>query len=185
MFNDPPVRTDSMLSLLRRMQRRLLLLTAAAAALGAVVGLVVAQLPGVWGALLAAALGLAFTFTTVALLRFVAGRGPEVLQLVLIGGWIVKMVLVVILMLWLRTQDFYDRGVFFGVLVVVVLGAVVIEIGSVATSRLPYVDAPAPQVSSITPPGGGAEPQPARSPEPREPAEENTESGSDEAPRRP
>ncbi len=162
MFNDAPVRTEVMLALFRTVQRRLLLLTAATAVLGAGVGALVAGVPGVWGALLAAALGLAFTLTTVALLRFVAGRGPEILQLVLIGGWIVKMVLVVLVMLWLRELDFYHRGVFFGTLVVVVLGAVVVEIGTVATSRIPYVDTPMPttaeDVSSLTGEGDGGMP---------------------------
>lgn len=159
MFNDAPVRTEAMLSLFRTIQQRLLLLTLAAAALGAAIGFVIARLPGVWGALLAAALGLVFTIATVALLRFVAGRGPELLQVVLIGGWIVKMVLVVLVMLWLREQDFYHRGVFFGTLVVVVLGAVAIETWSVATAQIPHVE-PRPaqtsddddlDVSSVTP----------------------------------
>lgn len=165
MFNDPPVRTEAMLALFRTVQRRLLLLTAVVAVLGAGVGLLVGQLPGVWGALIAALLGLVFTFTTVATLRFLAGRGPELLQLVLVGGLLVKMVLVVLVMLWLRTQDFYHRGVFFGTLVVVVLGAVVIEMYSVATARIPVVEpasddaahpasgAPASGVSSVTPAG--------------------------------
>lgn len=152
MFNDPPVRTEAMLALFRTVQRRLLLLTAVVAVVGAGVGLLVGQLPGVWGALIAALLGLVFTFTTVATLRFLAGRGPELLQLVLVGGLVVKMVLVVLVMLWLRTQDFYHRGVFFGTLVVVVLGAVVIEMYSVATARIPVVE-PATD-AAVAPPSG-------------------------------
>lgn len=153
MFNDPPVRTEAMLALFRKIQRRLLLLTAAVAVLGVLVGLLVAQTPGVWGALLAAGLGLVFTFTTVATLRFLVGRGPELLQIVLIGSWLIKMALVVVLMLWLRNQDFYDRRVFFLTLVVVVIGAVVVEIGTIANARIPAVEPgepPAPHVSSVT-----------------------------------
>lgn len=151
MFNDPPVRTEAMLGLFRRIQRRLLLLTAAVTVLGAGIGYLVAQLPGLWGALIAAGLGLVFTFTTVATLRFLVGRGPELLQIVLIGSWLIKMALVVVLMLWLRSQDFYDRGVFFLTLAVVVIGAVVVEIGTIATTRIPTVEPSSPDVSSVTP----------------------------------
>lgn len=151
MFNDPPVRTEAMLNLFRTVQRRLLLFTAAVAVLGVLVGLLVDGTAGLWGALLAAALGLVFTFTTVAILRWLAGRGPELLQLVMIGGWIVKMALVVVVMLWLSQQTFYHRGVFFGTLVVVVLGAVAIEIATVANARIPAVEPGMPDVSSVTP----------------------------------
>lgn len=150
MFNDPPVRTEAMLALFRKIQRRLLLLTAAVAVLGVGIGYLVAQVPGLWGALIAAGLGLVFTFTTVATLRFLVGRGPELLQIVLIGGWLIKMALVVVLMIWLRQQDFYDRPVFFLTLVVVVVGAVVVEIGTIATTRIPTVEPASADVSSVT-----------------------------------
>ncbi|WP_156224526.1 hypothetical protein [Pseudactinotalea suaedae] len=163
MFNDPPVRTEAMLALFRTIQRRLLLLTAGAAVLGVLVGLLVAQTPGVWGALLAAGLGLVFTFTTVATLRFLVGRGPELLQIVLIGSWLIKMALVVVLMLWLRSQDFYDRGVFFVTLAVVVIGAVAVEIGTIANARIPTVEPGRPlaaDVSRVTPERDPGAPQP-------------------------
>lgn len=182
MFNDPPVRTEAMLTLFRTVQRRLLLLTAGAAVLGVLVGLLVAGGPGVWGALLAAGLGLVFTFTTVATLRFLAGRGPELLQIVLVGGWLVKMALVVVVMLWLREQTFYHRGVFFGTLVIVLLGAVAIEMYSVATARIPAVEAATGDVSRVTTqPAEGAGTTPADG-EPRQDAVREASDGDDEPP---
>lgn len=186
MFNDPPVRTDAMLALFRRVQKRLLLLTAAVAVVGALIGFLVAGLPGVWGALVAAALGLLFTVTTVATLRLVAGRGPELLQIVIFGGWVLKMVLVVVVMLWLRDLDFYDRGVLFGTLVAVVLGAVAVEIVTVVTARLPYVDVEMPDVSSVTDEETPVERLTAEGEEPQDPAvaEGSSERG-DAEPERP
>jgi hypothetical protein len=189
MFNDPPVRTEAMLDLFRTVQRRLLLLTAAVTVLGALVGLLVGGTAGVWGALLAAALGLVFTITTVATLRWLAGRGPELLQIVLIGGWVVKMALVVVVMLWLSQQTFYHRGVFFGTLVAVVLGAVAIEIASVATARIPNVEPSGADVSSVTPAAtpisepapSGADPRDLADDEPRTP-EKGTPGAADERP---
>lgn len=161
MFNDAPVRTEAMLALFRTIQRRLLLLSAAVAVVSVLVGWLVAQTAGLWGALLAAGLGLVFTFTTVAILRFLVGRGPELLQIVLVGSWLLKMALVVLLMLWLRNEDFYHRGVFFLTLVVVVVGAVAVEIGSVVTARIPAVEPPKPDVTAVTP-GDGADETPDR-----------------------
>lgn len=165
--NDRTVLTDDMLGLLRRIQKRLLVLTAAGAVLGTGIGVLVSGREGAIGALLAAVLGLFFTATTILLLRVVAGRGPELLQVVLLGGWILKMVVVVIVLLWLRQQDFYDRYVFFGVLFVLVVGAVVVEVHAVATARLPYVE------PSRTVPGADAASAPpvAGTPSPVPPAE--------------
>lgn len=189
MFNDPPVRTGAMLALFRTVQKRLLLLTAAVALVGAGVGMLVAGLPGVWGALVAAVLGLLFTITTVAILRLVAGRGPEMLQIVIFGGWIVKMVVVVLIMLWLRNLDFYDPAVLFGTLAAVVLGAIVVEIVSVATARIPYADVELPKVSSVTGEGTDAAERSPSGPDRRDgadsaptaPANEPREGGSDPA----
>lgn len=180
MFNDPPVRTEAMLALFRTVQKRLLLLTAVVAVVGGGIGLLVAGLPGLWGALVAAALGLIFTITTVAMLRLVAGRGPELLQVVIFGGWIVKMVLVVLVMLWLQNLDFYHPGVLFGTLAALVLGAVIVEIVSVATSRIPYADVELPSVSSVTGDDAGpARPQ-ASAPDPRDDAESTPSQTADE-----
>ena len=181
MFNDPPVRTEAMLALFRTVQKRLLLLTVAVAVVGALIGFLVAGLPGVWGALVAAALGLLFMITTVAMLRLVAGRGPELLQIVIFGGWIVKMVIVVLVMLWLRDMDFYDPGVLFGTLAAVVLGAIIVEIYSVATSRIPYADVELPDVSSVTE-GDGAPPRAAPAPAgPHDHADSGAETASGES----
>lgn len=171
MFNDPPVRTEAMLTLFRTVQKRLLLLTAAVAVVGVGVGALVAGLPGVWGALVAAALGLLFMIATVATLRLIAGRGPELLQIVIFGGWIVKMVLVVLVMLWLRDLDFYDPRVLFGTLAAVVLGGIVVEIVSVATARIPYVDVAMPEVSSVTAEDDATDTTATAHPHPRDDAE--------------
>ncbi|TDE96030.1 hypothetical protein EXU48_07255 [Occultella glacieicola] len=138
-LNDKYIRTSAVLDLIRRVLKRLLLAGAAIAVVGAVVGLIAAGLPGLWGALVAVAIGLVFTATTVAALYLVAGRGPELLQVVLLGGWIVKMGLLALVLLWLREQDFYSLPVFLVTLFVQVIVAVVVELYTVVTARIPYV----------------------------------------------
>lgn len=178
MFNDPPVRTEAMLALFRTVQKRLLLLTGAVAVLGVGIGALVAGLPGVWGALVAAAIGLLFMISTVATLRLIAGRGPELLQIVIFGGWILKMVIVVLVMLWLRDLDFYDPAVLFGTLAAVVLGGIVVEIYSVATARIPYADVALPDVSSVTAAENGSTAVPPSASEPRDHADPEAEAAS-------
>lgn len=151
------VRTDDLLALLRTIQRRLLIGMGTVLTLGVLVGLLVDGVRGVLGALVAGLLGVVFMAATVASLRMLAGRAFELVQLVLLGGWIVKMVIVLLVMLWLRQQDFYNPVVFFGVLAVVVITAVGIETHAVASARLPYVEQ-TPAGPRAGQPGRGAGP---------------------------
>lgn len=139
-INTSLVRTDEMLTMIRTVLVRMLLTTLAAALLGSGVGYLIAQLPGVWAALIASGLGLFFTATTVALIYLVVGRGPELLQIVLLGGWLIKMAVVLVLILWLRTMDFYHRGTFVGVLILLAVALLVVELYTVLTTRLPIID---------------------------------------------
>lgn len=134
------VRTDAMLAVIRTMLRRLLLASAAITVLAAGVGYLVADLPGVWAALLGAAISLLFNGATVLSMYLVAGRSPELLQIVLLGGWLVKMALLVLVLVWLREQNFYHKGVFVATLVVVVISALLVEVTTVLRARLPYVE---------------------------------------------
>lgn len=139
-INDRYVRTGAMLSMIRRVLWRMLLATGAIAVLGAGIGYLIAQMEGVWGSLLAAGIGLFFTGTTVVLIYLVVGRGPELLQLVLLGGWILKMAVVFVLLLWLRQMDFYHRGVFVGAIVVLAMALLIVELVTVLNARIPAVD---------------------------------------------
>ena len=138
-LNDRYIRTQAVLTLIRTVLRRLLLASAAVGVLGVLIGLLVGGLPGVWGALIAVAISVLFTGATVATMYAVTGRGPELLQIALLGGWILKMGLLALLLLWLRNETFYHRGVFLATLFVAVIAALVVEVGTVATARIPHV----------------------------------------------
>ena len=152
-LNDPYIRTSAVLDLIRRVLRRLLVVTGVLAVLGIGIGLLVAGVPGVWAALIAAALGLFFTGTTVLGLYLVAGRGPELLQVVILGGFIAKMAVLAVVLLWLRGQDFYDRGVFIATIIGLVLATLVVEMYTVASSRIPYVEPPTTTSEAEAPDG--------------------------------
>ena len=138
-LNDRYIRTNAVLTMIRTVLRRLLFASAVIGVLGVGVGLLIGGVPGLWSALLATAISVLFTGATMASLYAVVGRGPELLQIVLLGGWILKMGLLALLLLWLRTEDFYHRGVFLATLFVVVIAGLVVEIGTLLTTRIPYV----------------------------------------------
>ncbi|TMZ59003.1 hypothetical protein [Ruania albidiflava] len=137
---DRPTSTAAVLTMIRTAGLRLLLVSAVIAALASGVGYLVAGVPGVWAALIGAGLSLAFTGATVGCLYLVVGRSAELLQIVMLGSWLVKMVLVFVLLSWLQHQTFYHRGVLFATLVVVVVAALVVETITVLKARIPYVE---------------------------------------------
>ncbi|MPV48912.1 hypothetical protein GCG21_02575 [Pseudactinotalea sp. HY160] len=158
---DSYVNTPEILALIRRVFVGLIILTCALGAAGLVAGALIDGWPGVWAALIAAALGLFFTGTTVGGLYLVAGRGMHLLMAVLLGGWMVKMVILGVVVFWLRGQEFYHRGTFAATILAIVIGALIVEIVLVARARIPYVGGaqPAPAVTSVTanprPPAAG------------------------------
>ncbi len=129
--------------LLRRILRYGAILAVGVALVGGVVGLVVAGGPGLVGALLgavASALFLALTAVSV----LVAGRAthgdllhPAFFAIVL-GSWILKFVLFLVLGLWLRDQEWLQPVAFFVAVIVSVVGSLVVDVVAIQRSRMPY-----------------------------------------------
>jgi hypothetical protein len=108
--------------------------------LGAVIATLVAGLPGLWGALIGAALGGGFILTTALSIALTSKIPPTMAGAVLLGGWIVKMLLAVVVLAVLKDMDFYSKKSLALVVVaalVLVLGA---EVYGVVRTKAPYVD---------------------------------------------
>ncbi|MPV38123.1 hypothetical protein [Georgenia subflava] len=120
--------------------RQLIVLVAVLAAGGSVVGYLVAGLPGVWGALMGAAIAALFTLGTVITMMRTADRPVHVMSAAMVGGWIVKMILLFAVLLIVRDRDFYSPGVFFVVLALAILGSLAIEFRAILTARIPTVE---------------------------------------------
>ena len=172
------IRTPELLALIAKVMRRLVWVTAIAGGAGVIIGTVFFGLPGLWAALIAAAIGIVFTATTVAGLHLAAGRGQELLMMVLLGGWLLKMIVLGGVFFWLRDQTFYHMGIFVGTVLAVVIGALIMEMVTVATARIPYVG-----VSSVTGSSAGVAPgAPVTPPQAQEPAESSRPPAPDEGP---
>lgn len=144
-MTDSYVATNELLALIRRVFKALVVVTIVVGALGLTIGGIVYGMPGFWAALMAAVIGILFTASTVLGLYYAAGRGQEALMIVVVGGWLIKIVILGGAMLWLKGQTFYHKGTFVATIVTLVLAALIVEMVMVATARIPYVD-----VNSVT-----------------------------------
>ncbi|MEC3954710.1 hypothetical protein VMT65_16845 [Nocardia sp. CDC153] len=106
----------------------------------AVVSAICAGLPGLWGALIGAALGGAFILTTAASVLFSAKIESGLQGIVLLGSWVGKLLLAVVVIAVLKQFDFYNRySLFFTVIaaLLIVLGA---ETYGLLRQRVPTVE---------------------------------------------
>ncbi len=136
-----PAPPDPLRAVFQRSLRELLWATLAIGALGAVVGYLVAGTPGVVGALLGVGVGLLLCGTTVGSMLVTARRPPAVLGAVVLGAWLVKMLLIVVVLAVLQGKDFYDKYVFAAVLVLIALTSMAIDVRAVLQGRIPNVEA--------------------------------------------
>lgn len=105
----------------------------------AVISVLVAGMPGLWGALIGAAVGGGFILFT-ALGVLLTSRLPAMTAgAVLLGTWLLKLILAIVVMALLKPLDFYSKGA----LVLTIVFALVIVLGAetygVVSQRALYV----------------------------------------------
>jgi hypothetical protein len=128
---------------------------------GAVVGYLVAGMPGLVSGLLGAAMWLVFLALTaisiqVAIRATKDDPGSPVFFAIVLGSWLLKLVLFVVLSLWLRSQPWLDPAVFFVTVIIAVVGSLVFDVIAFQRARVPYVgDVELPQSIDDDAPGEG------------------------------
>ncbi len=124
-------------------------LALAVAVIGAVAGGLADGGRGVTSALIGAALAFVFTGVTAAsiLLADRVAKGdllnPAYLGIV-VGGWLLKFILFLVLLLVLKDQEWINTVVLFLAIIAAVIGSLVIDVIVVVRSRTPYVDVELP-----------------------------------------
>ncbi|CAN5411960.1 hypothetical protein BH10ACT6_BH10ACT6_02990 [soil metagenome] len=114
------------------------------AVVGGTIGLLVAGVPGLVGGLLGAALSAVFLGLTAASM-LIAGRVTQgdstspIFFAIVIGVWLVKLVVFVVVEVLLRGQPWFNPFVFFFAIVVVVMGSLILDIVAMYRARVPYV----------------------------------------------
>lgn len=95
--------------------------------------------PGLWGVLVGAVIGGGFVLLTVLSVLVTAGTSPATTGAVVLGGWLVKILVLIGVLVLIRPLDFYDTLALF----VTIMAALVVVLGSeawgVITSRATYV----------------------------------------------
>lgn len=124
------------------MLRGMLVLLAILLVAGTGIGWLVSGMPGVWAALIGCGIAAAFILVTVMLGQFTADKPVWAASGAVLGGWVAKMAILLIVVLAIRGQDFYDRYVLFGVMVIAILGTTGIEIREAMRARIPYTAPP-------------------------------------------
>ena len=104
------------------------------------IGYLVSGEPGVWGALLASVLAGSFFAVTGIVAALTANLDVQYLGFAVLGSWLLKIVVLLGALFWLRGQDFYDRPIFFITLLLETIVLLVLEAVLVTRAPVPYVE---------------------------------------------
>lgn len=97
-------------------------------------------LPGVWGALLGAAIGGAFVLTTAIVVIATARTAPTTTAAVLLGTWLLKLVIAIGVVAALRPLDFYAATAFAVTIIAAMVVVLAAETWAILKTRAPYVE---------------------------------------------
>ncbi|UGT39389.1 hypothetical protein LTV02_25360 [Nocardia yamanashiensis] len=107
--------------------------------ISAILSSIFAGLPGLWGALIGSAIGGGFILTTAASVLFSAKIESGLQGVVLLGSWVGKLLVAVIVVAVLQNYDFYSRPALF----LTVVGALLVVLGAetygLLRHKVPYV----------------------------------------------
>jgi hypothetical protein len=111
---------------------------------GAVVGYMVSGVAGMVSGLLGAAMWLVFLALTAISIQLAIRAtkddpGSPVFFAIVLGSWVLKLVLFVVLSIWLRSQPWLDPTVFFVTVIIAVVGSLVFDVIAFQRARVPYV----------------------------------------------
>lgn len=117
-----------------------LLLALAVAVIGSGIGFLVFGLPGVYSALIGAAITVVFGTMTIGSIKLGARLGLNGFYALVLGGWLLKVLLFAVLLGVLQSATFISGPMFFFAVVASVLGALAIDSYLVLSAKLPVVE---------------------------------------------
>jgi hypothetical protein len=104
------------------------------------IGFMVSGESGVWGALLASVLAGSFFAVTGIVAALTINLDVQYLGFAVLGSWLLKIVVLLGALFWLRGQDFYDRPIFFITLLLETVVLLILEAVLVTRAPVPYVE---------------------------------------------
>lgn len=97
------------------------------------------DLPGIWGVLLGAAIGGGFVLLTVVSVLLTSNTTPATTMTVVLGSWLVKLLVLMGILAWLRTMTFYDTTAFAVTVIAALVVVLATEVWGIMTTRTLYV----------------------------------------------
>ncbi|MDO5512782.1 hypothetical protein [Corynebacterium sp.] len=98
------------------------------------------ELPGIWGVLIGAAIGGGFVLMTAASVLFTSSTNPATTGAVVLGSWLLKIVVLIIILAIIRDMVFYDRMALLVTLVLALVVVLATEVWGVITAKVTYVN---------------------------------------------
>lgn len=123
--------------------RRVLWFALAAMLIAPVVGVLlsfVVEAAAGWGVGIGLALPAAFFGATALVAWLTAPKSPTTMAAIVLGSWLVKIVVILAVLFWLRDQEFYDRSWFLGAFGIGVVAMLMAELLIVKRAQVPYVE---------------------------------------------
>ncbi len=132
----------SLVTPMRRVLRVGLIASLVALPAAVILGYLVAGAAGAWGAAIGMGIAVGFFTITVGVALGTAGMDTTALGASVLGSWLVKMILLLVVLALLRDADFYSRPVLFISLLVGTIGTLVLEALVVTRTQVPYTEPP-------------------------------------------
>lgn len=98
------------------------------------------DLPGIWAALMGVAVGGTFVLATAVTVLATSNSSPNTTMAVVLGGWLIKMGLLAVFLMFIRGFDFYDHRAFGVTTIAALVVALAAETWGVITTRTTYLD---------------------------------------------
>jgi hypothetical protein len=127
---------------MRRVLRVGLVASLVALPVAVLLGYLVAGASGAWGAAIGMGIAVGFLAITVGVALGTAGMDATALGASVLGSWLIKMILLIVVLVLLRDADFYSRPVLFISLLVGTVGTLVLEAIVVTRTQVPYTESP-------------------------------------------
>ncbi|MDN6099791.1 hypothetical protein [Corynebacterium flavescens] len=96
-------------------------------------------LPGIWGVLIGASVAGAFVLFTALSVLFTSNTTPTTTLAVIMGSWLLKLVLLLVVLFIIRDLEFYDPMALFVTVVLALILTLGTETWGIITSRVSYV----------------------------------------------
>lgn len=127
---------------MRRVLRIGLIASLVALPVAVLLGYLLAGTAGAWGAAIGMGIAVGFFTITVGVALGTAGMDATALGASVLGSWLVKMILLIVVLVLLRDAEFYSRPVLFVSLLVGTIGTLVLEALVVTRTQVPYTESP-------------------------------------------